>query len=192
MPATIAKAPTLQPAGFEPLTVDDWFNLPDSPERYELSEGMLIMAPAPDGHHQDIAAMIHYNFMLVAMPQGGWAMMAPTGLALARDTGYEPDVLYLSKARMGLKTRRGVEGAPDIVVEVLSPRTRRYDLRTKLPNYLVHGVTEVWIIDPAAQTVAVHRLDEEPEVVAFGQPIPSRVVDVGAAMLDQLPPLPDE
>ncbi len=117
--------------------------------------------------------------------------MRQPGLALARDTGYEPDVLYLTRERMGLRTRRGVEGAPDIVVEVLSPRTRRYDLGTKLPNYLAHGVTEVWIIDPAAQTVAVHRVNEEPEVVTFGQPIPSRVVDVGTAMLDQLPPLPD-
>ncbi len=78
MPATIAKAPALQPAGFEPLTVDDWFNLPDSPERYELSEGMLIMAPSPDGQHQDIAGAVYISFMLVGRPEGGWSMIAPT------------------------------------------------------------------------------------------------------------------
>lgn len=192
MPATIAPSPTVEPPGFAPLTVDDWFNLPDSPERYELSEGMLILAPSPDSQHQDIAGTVHYSLMMVAWPEGGWAMAAPTGLSLANDTGYEPDVLYLTKARMGLRTRRGVEGAPDIVVEVLSPRTRRYDVGTKLPKYLAHGVTEVWIIDPEAQTVSVHRNGEDPATVAFGEHIPSRVVNVGSAMLERLPPLPKE
>lgn len=181
-----------QPPGFAPITVDDWFEMPDAPDRYELSEGMLVMLPTPDGRHQDIAGVIHHSLMRVAMANGGWAMPALTGVALTHDIGYLPDVLYLSPERMALKTHRGVEGAPNIVVDVVSPRSRRYDLERKRPTYLASGVNEVWIVDPDVETITVHREFEGPTTARFGEPIPSRIVEVGSAFLDQLPPFSDD
>jgi Uma2 family endonuclease len=189
MPVRAVACQPLLPYDAGPLTVDDWFALPETPDRYELDEGMLVMAPPPGSAHQDAAGAIYVALVIASRAVGGWAMPAPTGVVLSPSLGYEPDVLYLSPDRMLLKTRRGVEGAPDIVVEVLSRGTRTYDLQTKLPAYLAHGVREVWIVDPEAKTVAVHRAGAEPESCAFGRPIPSRLIDVGTADLDRLPEL---
>ncbi len=177
----------------EPLTVEDWYALPeDDPNRYELYEGMLVMAPPPDGRHVSISSYLHGALHNYAREHGGLAFHAPAGVALARDTGFEPDVVYLSRERAGRFGRRGIEGAPDLVVEVASPSTRRYDIHTKLPAYLEAGVREVWIVDPVAKTVTVHgEGGAAPLTVAFGEPIPSRVVTVGNADLDRLPPVPD-
>jgi Uma2 family endonuclease len=127
------------------------------------------------------------------MDRQGAAMPAPTGVELSREIGFEPDVLYLTRERLDRVRRRGVRGAPNIAVEVLSPGTRKRDLDTKLPAYLAHGVEEVWIVDPEARTVTIHRPGEPPESVAYGERIPSRIVDVGTGGLDRLPPpLPDD
>ena len=175
------------------MTVDDWHALPESTERYELYEGVLILMPPPDLVHQDVAAAIFSAMRAAARISDGVVNFAPTGVALSSTIGFEPDVLYLSPARMSLRAKRGIDGAPDIVVEVASPRTRRYDLSTKLPAYFANGVLEVWIADPVAKTVSVYFADEPnaPLTVPFGARIPSKILDVGNAELDELPPIPE-
>jgi Uma2 family endonuclease len=175
------------------LTVEDWHALPESDQRYELYEGMLIVVPAPDFVHQAIVGLIHTAFLDYGLDRGGFATAAPTGVALGQTIGFEPDVLYLSAERMRLIARRGVDGAPDLVVEVASPSTRRFDIGTKLPVYLRAGVREVWIVDPERRTVSVYGPDmpNAPETVPFGAAIPSKVVEVGSARLEKLPDVPD-
>lgn len=174
------------------LTVDDWYALPEWSERYELYEGALILMPAPSLRHQDVVLAIGSSFFDHAIRSGGMASVAPTGVVLSPVIGFEPDVLYLSASRIGLRSERGIEGAPDIVVEVASPGTRRFDLSTKLPAYFRFGVLEVWIADPVRETISVYFADEPnaPLTVAFGEQIPSRLVDIGNAMLDRLPRFP--
>lgn len=189
LPVAIRK---IQPAkGFPPrerLTADGFYALPDTPgERYELYDGMLVMAPPPDTGHQDAAGYIYADLLAAARTTGGHAFIAPTGVTLAEDVVFEPDVVYLSPGRVHLIEGRGVEGAPDLVVEVLSKSTRRYDEHTKLPAYLEYGVTEVWLVDQRARMLTLHRSGEPPVSVPFGEAIPSRVVDIGDASLGRLP-----
>ena len=172
----------------ERLTVDDWFSSDDVPARSELFQGVLIVAPAPDLDHQAATTRIGSSLLAVADREGGLALVAPTGVALAGDIGFEPDVLYLTTERMQLASRRGVDGPPDIVVEVTSPGTRRFDRLSNLPTYLEHGVREVWIVDPETRTVEVHEPGlESPRTARFGEPIPSRILDVGTAFLERVP-----
>ncbi|MCC7363963.1 MAG: Uma2 family endonuclease [Dehalococcoidia bacterium] len=179
-------------AGGRPLTVDAYYRLPETPERYELYEGMLIMVPPPDGGHQDIVAELHTDLGLAARRTGGKSFVAPTGVDLGLSTAFEPDAGFLLREHLGRYRKRGIEGPPDIVVEVLSPSTRNYDLRVKLPAYLAAGVAETWIVDPEARTVSIYRPDapDAPETVAFGERIPSRIADVGDGGLSRLLRLP--
>jgi Uma2 family endonuclease len=189
----IARPKALKPPQREALTVDDWYRLPDTAERYELYDGMLVMAPPPDWIHQSIASIIHFALLEYALAHGGWVVESPVGVVLAPTLAFQPDVVYLSRSRMGLGRGRGIEGAPDLVVEVASPSTRRYDLHTKLPAYFEHGVLEVWIVDPVGKTVSVYSPAEPnaPAVVKFGEDIPSAVVSVGTAYLERLPTIED-
>jgi Uma2 family endonuclease len=190
--ATLApKEWRLAEPGAGPLTVDDWFTREDFPERCEIFQGMLLMAPPPGGSHQVTTTRVTLALGNYGLANGGLALTAPTGVVLAPTIGFEPDVLYLTAERAHYLRRRGVEGPPDIVVEVLSRSTRAYDLETKLPTYLVHGVREVWIVDPVAKTVSVYESLGEPRVCRFGERIPSRIADVGTAGLETLPEVAD-
>ena len=171
----------------ESLTVDDWLTRDDIPERSELFQGVLIVAPPPDADHQAATTRIAGSLLAVGDREGGIALVAPTGVTLERDVGFEPDVLYLTASRIEHYQKRKVNGPPDIAVEVASPSTRRFDRLTKLPTYLELGVREVWLIDLQSRTVEVHEPDQEPRVCSFGEPIPSRIVDVGSASLERLP-----
>jgi Uma2 family endonuclease len=187
--ATAARpdAPLLEPDRGR-LTVDDWLALPETADRYELYDGMLVMAPPPGGAHQAAATFITHALTTFAFARGGLALTSTTGVKLSAIRGFEPDALYLSPTRMDRFTDAGIEGAPDIVVEVLSPSTRTYDLATKLPAYLAAGVREVWIVDLEDRSVAVHTVaGRPPAVAAFGEQIPSTIVDVGSASLERLP-----
>ncbi len=173
----------------EPITVAEWLESPDSPEYSELYQGMLIVPPPPDTGHQHVALKIIGALLIVDAKDGGVTMHPPTAVALGPGDGFEPDAIYLSPGRTHLIRRRMVDGPPDIVVEVSSPSTRLYDLRTKLPVYLAGGVREVWIADPVAKTVSVYEPGlDEPRVAAFGERIPSNIVEVGTAGLERLPP----
>lgn len=169
----------------EALSADDFYALPDSPERYELFEGMLVTAPPPDGTHQSIQSWLVHQLWKFAEGTGGQVLGSPTGVQIGSATVFEPDVLYLAPQQVPFLETRGVRGAPALVVEISSPSTRRYDLSTKLPAYLDAGVQEVWIVDPVARTVAVHHKDEPATTVAFGEPIPSIIVEVGSAGLER-------
>ena len=83
--------------------------------------------------------------------------IAPFAVVLDRWNALEPDVLWLSDARSDRLREDGLHGAPDLVVEVLSPSTRRRDLGVKLDLYARHGVREYWLVDPLARNVHVHR-----------------------------------
>ena len=183
-----SRAPILA-SRFEPITVAEWLESPEVPEYSELHQGMIVLRPMPDTHHQLVLTPIAGALLLAGRAVNGVAVAAPTAVRFGPYDAYEPDILYLSPERTHLMRRRMVDGPPDIVVEVSSPSTRMYDLRTKLPAYLAGGVREVWIADPVAKTVSVYEPGlDEPRVAAFGERIPSNIVEVGTAGLERLPP----
>jgi Uma2 family endonuclease len=101
---------------------------------------------------------------------------------LSERVGFEPDLVYVAPGREEILTERGVEGVPNIVVEVLSPSTKAFDLGTKVRTYREHGVPEVWLVDLESRTVSVRWPDGEAQV-AFGEDVPSRLVEIGPAGL---------
>lgn len=186
----IRKPSTLPPS--EPLTADDYYALPETPERYELFDGMLLMVPPPDFSHQDVTVELATALRLLTRRTGGIALVAPIGVQLGPQTVLEPDVVYLAPGQERMAEKRGIRGAPAVVVEVSSPSTKRYDTHTKLPTYFEHGAREVWIVDPEARTVTVHSEGGRAvKTVAFGEEIPSGVVAIGTGGLERVAPLPD-
>ena len=79
-------------------------------------------------------------------------------MILADTTILQPDIVYLAPDRVGLISRRGIEGAPTLAVEVLSPSTRRIDRSTKRDLYARYGVPFLWLVDPDARAIEAFEL----------------------------------
>jgi Uma2 family endonuclease len=161
------------------LTVDEWFSLPDDGNQYELFEGVLCLMAPPSRRHQDITLDLAALIRAETLRGGGYAGVAPLGVALEARLGFLPDVVYVAPGRESILSDRGVEGVPDIVVEVLSPSTETFDRGTKLRTYLRRGVKEVWLVDPRARITSVHRTVRDRLDAPFGEKIPSTLLDIG-------------
>jgi Uma2 family endonuclease len=133
-----------------PYREADYLELPDEP-RCELLYGRLPVTPAPTVRHQLVVGAILHLLYEFASHRGGHAVVSPVDVVLAEHSIVQPDVIYVSPERAGILGQR-VEGAPDLVVEVLSPATGRRDLGEKLRLYAESGVAEYWIVDPDLET----------------------------------------
>ena len=137
------------------LTVQDYFDL-DAPEgeRYELINGVLIMAAAPNEAHQRSSIKLGGRMEMYADERDlGRVYNAPFDVLLSDTDVVQPDILFVSKEREEIITPANVQGAPDLVVEILSPSSSRRDWREKLALYAKHGVKEYWIIDPINRVI---------------------------------------
>jgi Uma2 family endonuclease len=121
----------------------DYEQLPDQP-RHELLFGRLYVTPAPTLGHGIASQVLWPYFDRIAMASGGLAFYAPADVALADHSVVQPDILYISAARLNIAGRH-VEGAPDLVVEILSPSTAHRDKGEKLLLYALYGVQEYWL-----------------------------------------------
>ena len=138
-------------------TYEDYARLPDDGWRYEIIGGELHMSPAPNGEHQSIvAALVHLLREYVRRHELGRVLPAPIDVILPDlASPVQPDVVVILKANLGIIQQR-VEGVPDLVIEVLSPATARHDRTTKYQLYAEAGVSEYWIIDPAAKAAGIY------------------------------------
>lgn len=145
--------------------------LPETNLPTELWDGELIMSPAPSFFHQEI--VVRFYKLLEAWVEHhrlGKTALAPLDMVLAPRRSVQPDVIFIAKERLGIIGER-VEGAADLVAEVLSPGTRRRDRLDKRDLYEQHGVKEYWLIDPEARTVEVLFLERgEYQLVGRWQP----------------------
>ncbi len=136
------------------LTRADRDALPDDGRRHELVDGALLVTPAPGDRHQNaVVELVHA--LRGACPPGLRVRTAPYDVTLAADTVVQPDVLV---TRRDLLSERGLEGAPVLVIEVLSPTTRRVDEQLKRARYEAAGVASYWLVDvddPAAPALTV-------------------------------------
>ncbi|HEY6324051.1 MAG TPA: Uma2 family endonuclease [Thermoanaerobaculia bacterium] len=142
------------------LTYADLCRLPDDGLRHELIDGEHYMTPAPTHGHQQVAMNVAgHLFMYLRERRRGRVYMAPLDVLFSDADVVEPDVLYVSKKRLrAQQDERCLTVVPDLVVEVLSPSTRRVDRGAKRSLYERQGVTEYWLIDPVLETVQVFRL----------------------------------
>ena len=142
------------------FSVDDYMTTPDE-KRYQLLAGALILAPAPKDIHQAIVGHLFVTLYQFVNQLGlGWVRVSPYDVVLSRYDVFQPDILFVSNSRAGIITEANIQGAPDLVVEVLSPGTARYDRGYKRTLYGRHGVLEYWLVDPEAETVEVLTLEE--------------------------------
>lgn len=134
--------------------------LPDDGQRYEVIEGVLYMAPAPNESHQNASTNLVILLGIHVKNAGlGRVYHAPFDVELAPNTVLQPDIVVVLNANTGIITPSRIVGAPDLVIEIASPSTATYDRSTKLQAYAQAGVDEYWIADPHAQTIEVLRLD---------------------------------
>jgi Uma2 family endonuclease len=148
------------------LSYEEFRQLPEDGKRYELVCGEVHVTPAPNTRHQFILRRLVASLerYLARNPVGEFAF-APLDVRLAADTVLQPDLLFVSAGRAEILGDDFVSGAPDIVVEILSPSTSAHDRAIKIPLYARAGVPEIWLIDPQDKTVEVLDLQGKKYVV---------------------------
>ena len=145
------------------MTYDQYCLLPEDGKQYEVIDGELFMTPAPRPKHQKIVVRLTEELSRFVRENNlGEVFVAPVDVLLEQHTVVQPDVLFISAARLSIVGEDAIEGAPDLVVEVLSPSTFYKDLRKKMTAYSQFGVQEYWIVDPETQSIEVYaRRDEK-------------------------------
>jgi Uma2 family endonuclease len=146
------------PAGVK-LTYDDYVLFPDDGMRHELIDGEHYLTPSPNRKHQKVSGNLH---LLIASwleeHPIGQIYYAPFDVVFSKFDVVEPDLLYMSNERASeVLTQANVQGAPEIVIEIGSPGTRKRDETIKRRLYERTGVSEYWIVDPELDVVRVYR-----------------------------------
>lgn len=141
------------------LTYSDYAALPDDGRRYELHWGELSVTPAQGTRHQGaIVVLITLLHEHVRARGLGKVFVAPTDCILSNVTVVQPDVLYIATERLSIISERGIEGAPTLAIEVLSPSTAHLDRDRKMKLYAEHGVPYYWIVDLEGRSVEAYTL----------------------------------
>ncbi len=133
-----------------PYRAADYWELPEG-EPVELMKGRFIVSPSPNILHQVVVSLLLELLRAASRKTGSIAVCAPMDVILSDDTILQPDLLYVSKRRRGIVKQR-INGAPDLVVEIISGSARR-DRIEKLDLYARYGVAEYWIVEPDAQVI---------------------------------------
>jgi len=161
MPTPTADRPEIDLPDKDRYTYDDYQQLPEGAP-YELVRGQLVMSPAPTPQHQIIQANLFFELSkVVRKGNRGRVVGPPLDVHFDDATVLQPDLVYLAGARTDRIGEHAIEGAPDLVAEILSPPTAHRDLTEKKRLYETHGVREYWVIDPDQRTVEVFANTEE-------------------------------
>jgi Uma2 family endonuclease len=136
------------------LTVEDYWSLPDDGRRYEILEGMLEVTPSPVYEHQNTSGNLFTCLgVYLRLNPVGKLIAAPMDVILAPDLVCQPDLLFIRRERVADIVRDRIWGAPDLVIEILSPATAKRDRITKAQLYARHGVGEYWVVDHGIRRV---------------------------------------
>lgn len=142
------------------LTYEDYCQIPNDGNRYEVIEGVLYMSPAPVFKHQRISVKLTSKlFEFIESRELGTVLTAPFDILFSDSNIVQPDILFISNERASILTPKNAQGTPDLLIEILSKSNRRYDEVVKKQLYETYGVLEYWIIDPEADTIQLYRLD---------------------------------
>jgi Uma2 family endonuclease len=196
MTQTSDRLPVVAPANDVPgpkqgfWTYDDYAAIPEDGKRYEIVNGVLYMSPAPSWSHQEIileiAAHLRNYFRLTAT---GGVFITPVDVELSANTLFQPDIVVLLKTSRNKLQGHHIVGAPDLVVEVVSPTSQTHDRYRKIAAYARAGVPEYWIVDPDSQTVEALFLENDEyqsQGVYRGKAtLPSRIVPEFMAHVEQ-------
>jgi Uma2 family endonuclease len=140
------------------FTYQDLCDLPYDGKRYEIIQGDLIVTAAPRILHQRaVTRLSRYLSAFVEDNKLGHVFVSPVDVVFSEFDVVEPDIIYISKQRAAILTEKNVQGAPDLVVEVLSEWTAKIDRTAKLKLYAKYGVAEYWVIDTQPVSADIYR-----------------------------------
>lgn len=173
------------------MTLEEFLALPETNRIVELINGEMIMSPPPSDVHQAVIGSLH--FFIRGLIEGGILRFAPTGIRFDDENLPEPDIFWISPENAICKLGedgRYWEGAPDLIIEILSPSTAVKDKREKFQLYQKYGVKEYWIVDPEARYIDVFQrkgdkligLGTFAEGDTFESTALSKIVDVRVAL----------
>lgn len=144
------------------MTYEDYLLLPDDGKRHEIISGEHFMTPSPSTRHQLICGSVYRALCEHARrADAGTVIIAPIDVVLSDGDVVQPDVLFVAADRAAILTEKNVAGPPDLVVEILSESTRKADLTVKYKLYAARGVREYWVVDPAIETLVIHRAGKD-------------------------------
>lgn len=136
-------------------TAEDFLKLPQGVP-YQLIGGKLIMNPSPVPYHQEISRKLSREIGYFVDENGlGKLYYAPLDIILGEHEVYQPDILFISNENASIIGDKNIQGAPDLVIEILSPETAHYDLREKFKVFEKKGVREYWTVDPGLARIEV-------------------------------------
>ena len=152
--ATLLHSPLLEKRR---VTVAEYEAMPEDGHQYQLIHGQLIMSPSPSWDHQGMADEITGQFRDFLRGKSIGKYRSASIDVFLGDHVLQPDVLFVSPEHAARISPQGVRGAPDLVVEVLSPGTTRRDRKVKREIYQEFGVREMWFVSPKTRQIEVHR-----------------------------------
>ena len=138
---------------------EDLFDLPDDGRRYEIIDGELFELTAPNIDHAIVIMNLIALFLPAVKAMGGQLLTAPVDVFLPGAEPVQPDLMVLLPDRRAIVTRRGLEGAPNLLIEVLSPSNPAHDRVRKRAVYARGRVPEYWLVSPEAASIEVLVLD---------------------------------
>lgn len=137
-------------------TVEDYLRLEEMDTPCQLINGELIMSPSPTPYHQLVSGNLYDLFKAQAKKAGDVVFYSPVDLFVDNHNVLQPDLIYISNRNKNIVTNRGIEGIPDLVVEIISPSNIFTDRNIKKKTYQRIGVKEYWIVDPGNQTLEIY------------------------------------
>jgi Uma2 family endonuclease len=147
-------------------TYAEFARLPDDGNRYEVIAGELYMTPAPHHFHQEVVIRLSESLRPYVRAHGlGRVIVSPVDVLFADGDYLSPDLVFIRRERRSILTDRGVEGPPDLVIEVVSPGGGSRDRVLKRQRYSNFGVPEYWVVDPGLRQAEVYRPDAEQVIV---------------------------
>lgn len=142
------------------LTYEDYVELPDD-RRYEIIDGELYEMTAPTVRHQDI--LLNLGIIFKPHVRGhriGKVYVAPIDVIFAEDAIVQPDLVFVAESRRHIIQDHAIVGAPDLVIEILSPSTAAHDRNRKADLYARYGVGEYWMVNTEMETIEIRRLGD--------------------------------
>lgn len=149
------------------LTYEDYLLIPEDGLRHEIIDGEHYVSPAPSFRHQSAVGELHGRLWTFNKAHDlGVVIVSPFDNLLSEHDVFIPDLLFVRKERAGLIADRGLQGAPDLAIEVFSKSTRRRDETIKLMRYETFGAQEYWLLDPTRKTARIYRRQGDRLVLA--------------------------
>jgi Uma2 family endonuclease len=150
----------MQPApGDARLTYEDFLLFPDDGRRHEIIDGEHYVTPSPNTRHQELVGRLHFELALYirAHREAGHVFLAPFDVIFTQWDVVEPDLVFIAGDQVSIITDKNVQGPPALVVEILSPGTRKTDEKVKKQLFDRGGVREYWLVDPELDVIKVFR-----------------------------------